>query len=78
MTSSDVASIGDEVLRLQRRERLVREANIMKSAVDGESGHIVFEGKGMRHVSCVEDEVECESPSFGPIFVRGGDEFFGA
>lgn len=32
----------------------------------------------MRHVGCVEDEVECEGPCFGPVFVAGADELFGA
>lgn len=32
----------------------------------------------MGHVGCVEDEVECEGPWFGPVVVGGADEFFGA
>lgn len=32
----------------------------------------------MGHVGCVEDEVECEGPCFGPVGVGGADEFFGA
>jgi hypothetical protein len=50
----------------------------VEGAVDGEGGHVILEREGVRHVGCVQDEIEGECPRLGPILVGGTDEFFGA
>lgn len=78
MASANTAPVGGKVLRLQRGQGLVGEADVVEGAVDGEGGDVVFQGEGVRHVGGVEDEVEGEGPWFGPVGVGGGDKFFGA
>lgn len=78
MASADIASVRSKVLGLERGQGLVGQADVVEGAVDGEGGEVVLQGKGVGHVCCVEDEVEGEGPCFGPVFVGGGDEFFGA
>lgn len=78
MTPTDRGTIWREILRHDLRQGLVRQADVVEDAVDGEGAHVVGQVELVRHVRRVEDEVECEGPFFGPVFVLRADEFFGA
>lgn len=50
----------------------------MEGAVDGERGQVFDEVECLGHVRGVEDKIKGKGPGFGPVFVLGADEFFGA
>ena len=74
MAASNLAPVGREVERLDLREGLVGQTDIMELAVDVEGRHEFLQVEGMSHVGSVKDEVKGESPWFGPVFVLGADE----
>ena len=78
MASPDFGSVGSEILRHHLGERLVGKSDVVEFAIDVEGGHVFLEIKGVGHVCGVEDEVEFEGVGFGPVFLGGDDEFFGA
>lgn len=78
MTAPNLTSVGHESPGPELGQRFIRDADVVECAVDGERGQVFGHVEGLGHVCGVEDEVECEGPVFGPVFVRRGDEFFGA
>ena len=78
MASPDFGPVGSEILRHHLWERLVGKSDVVEFAIDVEGGHVFLEIKGVGHVCGVEDEVEFEGVGFGPVFLGGDDEFFGA
>lgn len=78
MASPDLGSVGSEILRHHLGERLVGKTDVVEFAIDVEGGHVFLEVEGVGHVCGIEDEVEFEGPGFGPVFLGGDDEFFGA
>ena len=78
MASPNFGSVGSEILRHHLGERLVGKSDVVEFAIDVEGGHVFLEVEGVGHVGGIEDEVEFEGVGFGPVFLRGDDEFFGA
>ena len=78
MASPDFGPVGSEILRHHPGERLVGKSDVVEFAIDVECGHVFLEVEGVRHVCGIEDEVKFEGVGFGPVFLRGNDEFLGA
>ena len=78
MAAADGGAVGREILRPQRPQRLVGQADVVEGAVDGERAHVFRQVERVRHVGGVEDEVEGEGPFRGPALLRREDECLGA
>jgi hypothetical protein len=50
----------------------------MEWSVDFADRQILCDVKGVRHIGCVENEVELELERFSPVVFVVGDEVFGA
>jgi hypothetical protein len=63
-----------ELLGLDRRERLVRETDVVELTSDLHRAHVCVQVELVGHVGAVDDEVVGECERLGPVLVTAGDE----
>ena len=77
MTGSNVTPVWRKVLRVDRRQRLVREADIVEGTVDLERREIIRELELVGRIGTVDDKVKSERYLLGPVGIPGRDEVLG-
>ena len=74
VTRSNTATIRHEGLRLELRQRLIRQTDLMERSIDFADGEVLSDVELVRHIGCVEHEVESEGEVLGPVLVLVADE----
>ena len=69
--------VGQEILSLQLREWLVREADVMEGTVNSQCTHILSHVEAVGRIGGIQDEVEGKGPILRPILLVGSDKLLG-